>query len=140
MRAEAYKHFNDAAVLATILRDLPNTVRAAAEPIGQIDNLTVLSTDGASEIVRTTTSNLTQASAAIENLTGINMANVFNNALDNANLTGSAEERAIRAREPDTVAEVDINVTTDADADADADASEAIAGEATPDPQDEPQA
>ena len=116
MRAEAYKHFNDAAVLATILRDLPNTVRAAAEPIGQIDNLTVLSTDGASEIVRTTTSNLTQASAAIENLTGINMANVFTNALDNANLTGSAEERAIRAREPDTVAEVDVNVTTDADA------------------------
>ena len=81
MRAEAYRHFNDAAVLATILRDLPNTVRAAAEPIGQIDNLTVLSTDGASEIVRTTTSNLTQASAAIENLTGINMANVFTNAL-----------------------------------------------------------
>ena len=114
MRADAYKHFNDAAVLATILRDLPNTVRAAAEPIGQIDNLTVLSTDGASEIVRTTTSNLTQASAAIENLTGINMASVFNNALDNANLTGSSEERAIQARAvPDTTAEVDINVTTE---------------------------
>jgi len=114
MRAEAYRHFNDAAVLATILRDLPNTVRAAAEPIGQIDNLTVLSTDGASEIVRTTTSNLTQTSAAIENLTGINIASVFGNALDNANLTGTAEERAIRARAvPDTTAEVDVNVTTE---------------------------
>ena len=79
-----------------------------------------------------------EASAAIENLTGINMANVFTNALDNANLTGSAEERAIRAREPDTVAEVDVNVTTDADAGANA--SEATAGEATPSPQDEPQA
>ncbi|MEX1334019.1 MAG: flotillin domain-containing protein [Candidatus Limnocylindrales bacterium] len=116
MRAEAYRHFNDAAVLATILRDLPDTVRAAAEPIGQIDNLTVLSTDGASEIVRTTTSNLTQASAAIENLTGINMAQVFNNALDNANLTGSDKERAIRGREPDTVEDVEVDVTGDADA------------------------
>jgi flotillin len=98
MRAEAYRHFNDAAVLATILRDLPNTVRAAAEPISNIDNLTVLSTDGASEIVRTATSNLTQAGAALEGLTGINLAQIFTNALDNANLTGSDAERAIRAR------------------------------------------
>ncbi len=135
MRAEAYQHFNDAAVLATILRDLPNTVRAAAEPIGQIDNLTVLSTDGASEIVRTTTSNLTQAGAAIENLTGINMASVFNNALENANLTGSDEERAIRGREPDTVAEIDVNVSSDADAGA---ATDNASAEATA--EDEPQA
>jgi flotillin len=119
MRAEAYQHFNDAAVLATILRDLPKIISAAAEPIGNIDNLTVLSTDGASEIVRTTTSNLTQAGHAIESLTGINVAQVFNNALDNANLTGSEEERAIRARtEPDTTAEINVNVTTDAAAEA----------------------
>ncbi len=125
MRAEAYKHFNDAAILATILRDLPNVVRAAAEPIGNIDNLTVLSTDGASEIVRTTTTNLTQASHAIESLTGINVAQVFNNALDNANLTGTDEERAIRARtEPDTTAEIDVNVST-----SDADVSTEAEGE-----------
>ena len=113
MRAEAYRHFNDAAILATILRDLPKIVSAAAEPIGNIDNLTILSTDGASEIVRTTTSNLTQAGAAIEGLTGINVAQIFSNALDNANLTGSDRERAIRARtEADTTAEVDVNITT----------------------------
>jgi flotillin len=115
MRADAYKHFNDAAILATILRDLPKVVGAAAEPIGNIENLTVLSTDGASEIVRTTTSNLTQAGQAIKGLTGIDIPEVFSNALDNANLTGSSEERAIRARtEPDTTAEIDVNVTTDA--------------------------
>ena len=113
MRAEAYRHFNDAAVLATILRDLPNTVRAASEPIGNIDNLTVLSTDGASDIVRTATTNVTQASTALEALTGINLAQVFGNALENANLTGTSEERALRASvEPDTTAEVDLNVTT----------------------------
>ncbi len=116
MRAEAYRHFNDAAVLATILHDLPKIVAAAAEPIGNIDNLTVLSTDGASEIVRTTTSNLTQAGHAIENLTGINVAQVFGNALDNANLTGTDRERAIRARtEPDSKAELDVSITTEPD-------------------------
>jgi flotillin len=118
MRAEAYQHFNDAAILATILRDLPKVVSAAAEPIGNIDNLTVLSTDGASEIVRTTTNNLTQAGHAIEGLTGVNVAQIFTNALDNANLTGSDEERAIRAREPDMTAEVDVTVTTDQAAEA----------------------
>jgi flotillin len=113
MRAEAYRHFNDAAILATILRDLPSVVGAAAEPIGRIDNLTVLSTDGASEIVRTATTNLSQASHAIKGLTGIDIPQVFGNALDNANLTGSDEERAIRARtEPDTRAELDVTVTT----------------------------
>ena len=114
MRAEAYRHFNDAAVLATILRDLPKVVSAAADPIGQIDNLTVLSTDGASEIVRNATTNLTQAGHAIKGLTGIDIPQVFGNALDNANLTGTDEERAIRARtEPDTTAEINVNVTTD---------------------------
>jgi flotillin len=119
MRAEAYQHFNDAAILATILRDLPKVVSAAAEPIGNIDNLTILSTDGASEIVRTTTNNLTQAGHAIEGLTGINVAQIFTNALDNSNLTGSDEERAIRARtEADTTAEVNVHVTTDPAAEA----------------------
>jgi flotillin len=113
MRAEAYRHFNDAAVLATILRDLPKVVSAAAEPISNIDNLTVLSTDGASEIVRTATGNLTQASTALEGLTGINLAQVFGNALDNANLTGSDEARAIRSREPDSTAQVDVSVSTE---------------------------
>ena len=114
MRAEAYKHFNDAAILATILRDLPAVVRAAAEPIGEIDNLTVLSTDGASELVRSATTNLTQAGHAVKGLTGIDIPQIFGNALENANLTGTSEERAIRARtEPDTIAEVDVNVSTE---------------------------
>lgn len=105
MRAEAYRHFNDAAVLATILRDLPNVVGAAAEPISRIDNLTVLSTDGASEIVRTATTNLSQASHAIKGLTGVDIPQVFTNALDNTGLTGSSSDRAIRARVEDAASD-----------------------------------
>ena len=89
MRAEAYRHFNDAAILATILRDLPAIVKAAAEPMGKIDNLTVLSTDGASEIVRTATTNLTQAGHAIKGLTGIDIPEVSTGALDAAGISGS---------------------------------------------------
>lgn len=99
MRAEAYHHFNDAAILATILRDLPAIVNAAAEPIGKIDNLTVLSTDGASEIVRTATTNLTQAGHAIKGLTGIDIPEVFTGALDAAGIAGSDSDAALSPRE-----------------------------------------
>jgi flotillin len=90
MRAEAYQHFNAAAILATVMKDLPGIVGAAAEPVGKIQNLTVLSTDGASEIVRTATGNLTQASTAIKGLTGIDIPAVFSSALQNAGLEDAA--------------------------------------------------
>ena len=52
LRAEAYRQFNEAAVIQTVLSMLPEIVRAAAEPMGRIDQLTVLSNDGASELVQ----------------------------------------------------------------------------------------
>lgn len=81
MRAEAYRQFNEAAVLQTVLSMLPDIVRAAAEPIGKIQNLTVLSTDGASDVVRTTTDTLAQASSAVKGLTGIDLPAVISDAL-----------------------------------------------------------
>jgi flotillin len=44
MKAEAYQRFNQAAVLAAILEAMPAIVSAAAEPMSNIDSLTVLST------------------------------------------------------------------------------------------------
>lgn len=87
LRAEAYRQFNEAAVLQTVLSMMPEIVRAAAEPIGRIQNLTVLSTDGASDVVRTTTDTLAQASSAVKGLTGIDLPAVIADALG---ATGSA--------------------------------------------------
>ena len=47
LRAEAYKQFNEAAVIQTVLSMMPDIVRAAAEPMGNIDSLTVLSSNAA---------------------------------------------------------------------------------------------
>ena len=52
LRADAYRQFNEAAIISTVLSMLPEIVRAAAEPMGHIDNLTVLSTDGATDVVK----------------------------------------------------------------------------------------
>ena len=73
LRAEAYRQFNEAAVIQTVLSMLPEIVRAAAEPMGQIDNLTIMSADGASELVKNTTRTVAEASTAVKGLTGIDV-------------------------------------------------------------------
>src|SRR5439155_1470805 len=63
LRAEAYRQFNEAAIIQTVLSMLPEIVRAAAEPMAAIDSLTVLSTDGASDVVKNATRTVTEAGA-----------------------------------------------------------------------------
>ena len=81
LRAEAYKQFNDAAVIQTVLSMLPPIVRAAAEPMGKIGSLTVLSSDGASDVVRTTTRTVAEAGAAVQGLTGLDIPGLIGQAL-----------------------------------------------------------
>jgi len=71
MRADAYKQFNEAAIIQTILTALPEIVRAAAEPMGNIENLTVLSSDGASDLVKNSTRTVAESAAMIKGLTGV---------------------------------------------------------------------
>lgn len=81
LRADAYRQFNDAAIIQTVLSMLPEIVRAAAEPMGNIGQLTVLSSDGASELVRNTTRTVAEASAAVKGLTGIDIPGLLGGAL-----------------------------------------------------------
>lgn len=73
MRADAYKQFNEAAIIQTVLASLPEIVRAASEPMKHIDSLTVMSADGASEIVRNSTRVLAESATAIKGLTGLDV-------------------------------------------------------------------
>jgi flotillin len=81
LRAEAYKQFNEAAVIQTVLSMLPDIVRAAAEPMSNIGSLTVLSSDGASEVVKTTTRTVAEAGAAVKSLTGLDVPSLINEAV-----------------------------------------------------------
>ena len=93
LRAEAFQKFNEAAVIQTVLGMLPEIVRAAAEPMSQIDNLTVLSNDGASELVRNTTRTVTEASATVKGLTGLDVPALIGNAMSRQS-DGSGTGRA----------------------------------------------
>ena len=81
MRADAYKQFNEAAIIQTVLAALPDIVRAAAEPMGKIDSLTVMSADGASDIVRNATRAVIESTTAIKGLTGLDVPNLIGGAL-----------------------------------------------------------
>ena len=102
LRADAYRQFNDAAIISTVLSMLPEIVRAAAEPLAHIDSLTVLSSEGASDVVKTTTRTLAEASASVKGLTGIDIPELVSSALgDNAPGKGPAVAKAKRKSEED---------------------------------------
>jgi len=81
LRAEAYRQFNEAAIIQTVLSMLPDIVRAAAEPLSNIDNLTVLSNDGASDVVKTVTRTVAEANATVKGLTGIDIPALIDEAM-----------------------------------------------------------
>ena len=81
MRAEAYKQFNEAAIIQTVLSALPDIVRAAAEPMSHIDSLTVMSADGASDLVRNATRAMVESTTAIKGLTGLDVPGLIGGAL-----------------------------------------------------------
>jgi flotillin len=91
LRAEAYRQFNEAAIIQTVLSMLPDIVRAAAEPMANIDTLTVVSTDGASDVVKNVTRTVTEASATVKGLTGIDVPGLLNNALGGEGSTAKRE-------------------------------------------------
>ena len=59
-RAEAFAHYNDAAVLQMLIEVLPQIAREVAAPIAAIDQLTVISTDGAGALPRQVNDNVVQ--------------------------------------------------------------------------------
>jgi flotillin len=81
LRAEAYRQFNEAAIIQTVLSMLPEIVRAAAEPLANIDSLTVVSNDGASDVVKTVTRTVTEANATVKGLTGIDIPALIDDAM-----------------------------------------------------------
>ncbi len=94
LKAEAYQQFNQAALLSAVLERMPAIVRATAEPMANIGSLTVVSTDGASDLVRTTTETVAQANATIKGMTGIDIASLIGSTVS----TSGGERRPASAR------------------------------------------
>jgi len=75
--AQAFRSYGEAAVLEMISAVLPEIVRAASEPIASVDRLTVISTDGASQLTRNVATNVEQGLAIGSDLTGLDLRSLF---------------------------------------------------------------
>ena len=76
-RAEAFKHYNDAAVLQMLIEALPQIASEVAKPISNIDTLTVVSTEGAGAIPRQVTDNLLQTVQLVKDTTGFDLTTIL---------------------------------------------------------------
>ncbi|MGW1194742.1 flotillin family protein [Streptomyces sp. NPDC002536] len=76
-KADAFERYGDAAVLQMLVEVLPQVVGKAAEPLGAIDKLTVISTDGAGKLPRTVADNVAQGMELIGSTTGVDLAGLL---------------------------------------------------------------
>jgi flotillin len=72
-RAEAFAHYNDAAVLQMLIEVLPQIAREVAAPISAIDQLTVISPDGAGALPRQVNDNVVQTLSMLKTSTGLDL-------------------------------------------------------------------
>jgi flotillin len=71
--ADAFKQYGEAAIIDLLTTMLPDLVSAASEPISAVDTLTVISTDGASNLTKNVASNVEQGLQIGKDLTGLDL-------------------------------------------------------------------
>ena len=86
-KAEAWKKYNEAAVLQILAPILPEIARAIAEPLSKIDRITLVNTgngdSGVSRVTNEIAKVITQVPPVIESLTGLNMEKLFERLREN---------------------------------------------------------
>jgi flotillin len=97
-KAEALKKYGDAALASEIIGRLPDITRAVAEPLGNIANLTVVSTDGASAITKTVGQVASEVPEVVKSLTGLDLSTLLSAATGAAAGTAVANADAPRGR------------------------------------------
>lgn len=90
-KADAFAQYGDAAVLQMLVEVLPQVVAKAAEPLSAIDKMTVISTDGASQLSRTVTDNVAQGMELLSSTTGVDLAALLKNLKGGAAAAASAD-------------------------------------------------
>jgi flotillin len=78
-KADAYKEYGDAAVVDIMAEALPKIVAEAARPMAGIGSMTVVSTDGSSQLVRSVSSTVAQSQALAKSLLGIDLNELLQN-------------------------------------------------------------
>lgn len=76
-KADAYGRYNQAAVLDMMVAVLPQIAHEVAAPMAAIDQLTVISTDGAADLTKKATTVISELPAVIKQLTGVDVTELL---------------------------------------------------------------
>lgn len=90
--AEAYKQFNEAAVLSQILEALPKVAHEVSAPYGNIDSLSVVSSDGESKLSKNVTTSIAETLEMVKSTTGLDIQEFMSAALTSKTESDAAEE------------------------------------------------
>ena len=90
-RAEAFAHYNDAAVLQMLIEVLPEIAEKVAAPMANIETLTVVSTEGASALPKAVASNMLQTLQLVKDTTGYDLTAVLEGFTQKEQSTQSVE-------------------------------------------------
>jgi flotillin len=85
LRADAFRQYNQAAIIDKLLTGLPEVARAMAEPLTKVDKITIVSTGGndskgfgANQITADVARMVAQVPELFETLTGVRVADLMN--------------------------------------------------------------
>ncbi|MDP9821505.1 flotillin family protein [Nocardioides massiliensis] len=99
-RAEAFARYNDAAVLQMLIEVLPQIAREVAAPISAIDQLTVISTDGAGAMPKQVTDNVVQTLQMLKTSTGLDLQEMIQKTVGRATGESSDAEGTALTTQP----------------------------------------
>lgn len=97
-KADAFAQYGDAAMLQMLVEALPQIVAKASEPLSAVDKMTVISTDGASQLSRTVADNVAQGMELLSSTTGVDLAEMLKGITQRgaaSKAEASAPERAV---------------------------------------------
>ncbi|MEV8319218.1 SPFH domain-containing protein [Streptomyces sp. NPDC059900] len=93
-KADAFAQYGDAAVLQMLVEVLPSVVAKASEPLSAVDKMTVISTDGASQLSRTVADNVAQGVELLSSTTGVDLAELLKGITGGTSIASPASDPA----------------------------------------------
>ncbi|HEX2296739.1 MAG TPA: flotillin domain-containing protein, partial [Actinomycetota bacterium] len=96
-KAEAYKEYGEAATLELLVSRLPDVARAIAEPIGNVKDITIIDTEGANKLTRTTANTVRQIDSVLESFTGASLSDLVGRYIERSG-NGNGEGRGSRGK------------------------------------------
>lgn len=89
-KADAFKEYSQAAVIQMLVDALPRVAQELASPMGAIDKLTVISTEGAGALPRMVVNNLAQLQDLVKDMVGVDLAGMISGFAEGALDKGSS--------------------------------------------------